>query len=718
MARGFESKSVADQQETAQAEPAGPRQGARPRAAARRKQLELSRADVQHRLEHAQAAGHREILLRALEALDAEISRSAEPVTAAAALAFLLLAAAAAASRRSAARARGPRRRLHDRRAARRRREDARRTRAHHLAQSVERRVSELWLHLYLNAFRNNESTFMRESGGQLRSDRMPDGGWGWTDVTSIRRADGVDLLPSLRYEHPDDDNARDRTVVRVTLPEPVAPGGAVALDVAWKATLPRVFARTGYAGDYFLVGQWFPKLGVYEPAGLRGRAQGGWNCHQFHANSEFYADFGHYRVAITLPERFVVGATGRAPLAAVEPRRHGHARVRAGRRDRLRVDRVAALRRGAPDVLGARRRHAGRVRRGGPPARPAARGAAPGRRRGRACCCSRSTSRSSSGTSRRPRPRSAGSACGTGATRTGRSRSSTPRYGAGGSGGMEYPTFITAGTTLALQPLAVRPRAGAGGGRRPRVRPPVLAGHGGDERVRGVLARRGPRQLLDGKGHGAGVRAVARPRRRPAPGRARARAPRERREPRVRPHPDPLLGVLSRQLRVQLLQPHRADAAHARGPCRPRDRCARVCARTTSAGASGTRGATTSSRRPGSSRGARTSRRRSRARASSTTSWRGAIDVRAPARAGGAPRRSAPVRGAAVALDGALAAARRGSGLPVELELATTAAGRRRSCARPTPAPWRGRWRQLERSGASGSSPRRWTRTTGWCST
>jgi hypothetical protein len=70
--------------------------------------------------------------------------------------------------------------------------------------------------------------------------------------------------------------------------------------------------ARTGYVRDHFLVGQWFPKLGVYEPAGTRGRARGGWNCHQFHAHSEFYADFGRYRVEITLPSRFVVGATGR----------------------------------------------------------------------------------------------------------------------------------------------------------------------------------------------------------------------------------------------------------------------------------------------------------------------------------------------------------------------------------------------------------------------
>jgi hypothetical protein len=50
----------------------------------------------------------------------------------------------------------------------------------------------------------------------------------------------------------------------------------------------------------------------VYEPRGTRGRETGGWNCHQFHANSEFYADYGRYRVELTVPQGFVVGATGR----------------------------------------------------------------------------------------------------------------------------------------------------------------------------------------------------------------------------------------------------------------------------------------------------------------------------------------------------------------------------------------------------------------------
>ena len=171
--------------------------------------------------------------------------------------------------------------------------------------------VPDLWFHLYLNAFRNTKSTFFKESGGRLRNDRSTDK-WGWTEITSLKVAGGgPDLTSAIRFEHPDDDNGDDRTVARVELPQPIEPGGSVTIEVTFKAQLPEVYARSGYKGDFFLVGQWFPKLGVYEPAGRRGRATSGWNCHQYHANSEFYADFGQYRVRITLPSRFVVGATG-----------------------------------------------------------------------------------------------------------------------------------------------------------------------------------------------------------------------------------------------------------------------------------------------------------------------------------------------------------------------------------------------------------------------
>ena len=172
--------------------------------------------------------------------------------------------------------------------------------------------VPDLWFHLYLNAFKNSASTFYRESGGRLRSDEMPEDGWGWIDVTSMRLADGQDLTPGISFQAPDDGNREDQTVLHVPLPSAVPPDGSVTLEIEFTAQLPRVFARTGHApGDFFLVGQWYPKLGVYEPAGTRGRAAGGWNCHQFHANSEFYADYGRFEVDIAVPSRFVIGATG-----------------------------------------------------------------------------------------------------------------------------------------------------------------------------------------------------------------------------------------------------------------------------------------------------------------------------------------------------------------------------------------------------------------------
>jgi hypothetical protein len=76
MARGFESKAVADQQESRSApRPAGEPPEIDPARLARRRTLELSRADVMHRLDTAQAKGHRQMLERALAALEAEIAK-------------------------------------------------------------------------------------------------------------------------------------------------------------------------------------------------------------------------------------------------------------------------------------------------------------------------------------------------------------------------------------------------------------------------------------------------------------------------------------------------------------------------------------------------------------------------------------------------------------------------------------------------------------------
>ncbi len=162
--------------------------------------------------------------------------------------------------------------------------------------------TDELHLHLYLNAFKNSASSWSRHARPEDLAVLAKEG-WGWIELSRFA-VEGDDLLSALTYLAPDDANGADRTVARVALPRPIPPGGSREITVDFIAQLPRVVARTGFKNDFHLVAQWFPKLGVLAEDGR-------WQCHQFHSESEFFADFGTYDVSITLPRRFVVGATG-----------------------------------------------------------------------------------------------------------------------------------------------------------------------------------------------------------------------------------------------------------------------------------------------------------------------------------------------------------------------------------------------------------------------
>ncbi|MFH5186753.1 M1 family metallopeptidase [Paenibacillus sp. TAB 01] len=171
--------------------------------------------------------------------------------------------------------------------------------------------VQELYFHLYPNAFESKKSTFMEESGGRLRNDKSPDGSFGNMTVSSIKTLDGEELAGKMEYVQPDDANKNDHTLIKVPLPKAVNPGEKITLNSSFQVKLPAVFARMGYAGDFVMAGQWFPKVAVYEPVGVRGRTVEGWNLHQYHGNSEFYADFGIYDVRIKVPTNYTVAATG-----------------------------------------------------------------------------------------------------------------------------------------------------------------------------------------------------------------------------------------------------------------------------------------------------------------------------------------------------------------------------------------------------------------------
>lgn len=184
--------------------------------------------------------------------------------------------------------------------------------------------VQELYFHLYPNAFESERTTFQRESGGKLRDDERTENSVGYMKVTSIHTTEELDLTHRMEYVQPDDGNKNDRTLMKVRLPRPVSPGEKVTLKMGFEVKLPEVFARMGYKDNFVMAGQWFPKVAVYEPANVRGRDAEGWNAHQYHGNSEFYADFGIFNVKINVPQNYIVAATGFPPKPAVTDRKSG----------------------------------------------------------------------------------------------------------------------------------------------------------------------------------------------------------------------------------------------------------------------------------------------------------------------------------------------------------------------------------------------------------
>lgn len=192
--------------------------------------------------------------------------------------------------------------------------------------------VSAVPLHLYLNAFAHSRTTWMNGVAAE-RFDiddmlaKEPDP-WGYTELTAVRqRVESAERAASFAPIRPDDGNRWDRSLVEIALPAPVPPGGELVLAIDFEARMPIPIARTGGARDFFLVAQWYPKLGVIEPAGVRHAPKARVAAHQFHGPTEFYADFADYDVTFAVPSGWLIGATGRAEG---EPAPDGSGLVRA----------------------------------------------------------------------------------------------------------------------------------------------------------------------------------------------------------------------------------------------------------------------------------------------------------------------------------------------------------------------------------------------------
>ncbi len=95
-------------------------------------------------------------------------------------------------------------------------------------------------------------------------------------------------------------------TTMRLDLPAALAPGASLEIALTWRFTVPPYGAgRMGRDGDTYVMGQWYPRMAVYDDVR-------GWNHEPYIGAGEFYLEYGRFAVALTLPASFVAGATGR----------------------------------------------------------------------------------------------------------------------------------------------------------------------------------------------------------------------------------------------------------------------------------------------------------------------------------------------------------------------------------------------------------------------
>ncbi len=159
--------------------------------------------------------------------------------------------------------------------------------------------LNKVYFNLYANAFRKHSN--MRHYQDQRYSafggswmGLLPEYALGEMEILSV--SDGEDQILS----HESDD-----TILSVLLAHPLLPGKKCILRIEFRLRIPVLIRRMGRhnrEGVDYTLAQWYPKVCVY------GRE--GWHL-DYYLGREFFGEIGTYEISITLPEHYIVGATG-----------------------------------------------------------------------------------------------------------------------------------------------------------------------------------------------------------------------------------------------------------------------------------------------------------------------------------------------------------------------------------------------------------------------
>ena len=169
--------------------------------------------------------------------------------------------------------------------------------------------LDRIYMHLYPNAFQLESVKYReyignagRESRAKYFKDRL-DGFTSKIDVHDFSVAlpkEGASWIHKIQIL---DEYKIDDTILEAKLLKKIAPGQTVRVDLNWTHHVGEMVERGGYYEGQYNMAQWYPKMVVYD--------EDGWNADVFHAEGEFYGEFGNFQVKFDLPKAFIIAASG-----------------------------------------------------------------------------------------------------------------------------------------------------------------------------------------------------------------------------------------------------------------------------------------------------------------------------------------------------------------------------------------------------------------------
>ncbi len=156
--------------------------------------------------------------------------------------------------------------------------------------------LKEIYFHLWANAYAGNETAFSEQklrSGSSKFYFATQEQFGSFTEIDF--KTGGQSLSWSLLRDSTD--------IALVKLVQPLKTGEKITIAVPFTMDIPDSFSRLGHVGQSYQMTQWYPKPAVYD--------KDGWQAMPYLDQGEFYSEFGSFSVEITLPQNYVVGATG-----------------------------------------------------------------------------------------------------------------------------------------------------------------------------------------------------------------------------------------------------------------------------------------------------------------------------------------------------------------------------------------------------------------------